>query len=56
MTAGILLIFAGYTVVSYGVCLLRDYDIPWKQWINPLDPWKWPATVPRIPASRILPA
>jgi len=57
MTAGIIVIFAGYTVASYGVCLLRGYDIPWKQWVDPLDPWQWPAraSVPRIPATQILP-
>jgi hypothetical protein len=57
VTIGILAIFAGYTVASYGVCMLRDYDIPWKAWINPLSPWAWPAgAVPKIPATRLWPA
>lgn len=54
MTAGIVIIFAGYTIASYGVCLLRDYDVPWKRWINPLDPWQWAELKP-IPAGQIWP-
>ena len=56
MTVGILAIFAGYTVASYGVCLLRDYDIPWKAWVNPLSPWTWPKDVPKIPATQVFPS
>ncbi len=57
MTAGIIAIFAGYTVVSYGVVLLRGYDIPWSRWINPLDPWAWPAgPVPKIPKTSVFPS
>lgn len=56
MTAAILVVFAGYTVASYGVVLLRDYDIPWRRWINPLDPWTWPeGKPPAIPATQIFP-
>lgn len=58
MTAGIIVIFAGYTIASYGICLLRDYDIPFRQWINPLNPFQWPArgSVPKIPGSQVLPS
>ena len=56
MTAGIILVFAGYAVASWGVCLLRDYDVPWSRWINPLDPWTWPAKVPRIPPTQVFPS
>lgn len=56
MTAGLVIIFAGYTIASYGVCLLRDYDITWKQWIDPFDPWTWPqGKVGTIPAGRVFP-
>jgi hypothetical protein len=57
MTAGIIIIFAGYTVASYGICLLRDYNIPWKQWINPLDPWQWGnMSDHKIPRSQVFPS
>ena len=58
MTAGILVLFAGYTIGSYGIVLLRGWDIPWRQWVNPLDPWQWPAkgtAMPPIPAGQIFP-
>lgn len=59
MTAGIFLIFAGYTVASYGVVLLKGWDIPWRQWVNPLDAWQWPGSasdIPKTPATQILPS
>jgi hypothetical protein len=57
MTAGILIIFAGYTIASYGAVLLKGYDIPFSRWINPLNPWQWPSgAVPVVPAGQILPS
>jgi hypothetical protein len=55
MTAGLLVVFAGYTIASYGIVLLRGYDIPFKQWIDPMDPWQWEATVKTIPPTQIWP-
>jgi hypothetical protein len=56
VTAGIVAVFIGYTVASYGVVLLLGYDVPWKRWVNPLDPWAWPeGQVKHIPKTRILP-
>jgi len=56
MTAGLVIIFAGYAITSYGVVLLRGYNIPWKQWINPLNPWSWQTGVTQTPATQILPS
>jgi hypothetical protein len=57
VTAGIIVIFAGYAIASYGIVLLRGYDIPWRRWINPLDPWTWPSgAVPTIPAGQVFPS
>ena len=57
MTAAILAVFAGYAIGSYGVVLVKGWDVPWKQWINPLDPWQWPSgAVPKAPGTTILPA
>jgi hypothetical protein len=54
-TAGLLIVFAGYAVGSYGVVLLRGYDISPKQWFNPLHPLtSWPARG-TIPATQIWP-
>jgi hypothetical protein len=58
VTPGIIAVFVGYTIGSYGVVLLRDYDIPWSRWINPLNPWQWPAKgskIPKVPAGRVFP-
>jgi hypothetical protein len=44
MTAVILIIVGGYTVASYGWVLLKGYDITFKQWVNPLNPYTWPAS------------
>lgn len=44
MTIAIIGIFAGYTVMSYGWILLKGYDITFRQWINPLNPYTWPAS------------
>jgi hypothetical protein len=56
MTAGILILFASYTIASYGIVLMRGYDIPWKQWIDPMDPWQWPSgQVPKTPGTQVFP-
>lgn len=55
-TVSLLVIFVAYTIASYGVVLLRGYDVPWKQWIDPLDPYQWPANVPHIPPTQIFPS
>ena len=39
----ILVLFTGYTVTSYGVVLLHGWNVTFKQWINPLDAYTWPA-------------
>jgi hypothetical protein len=57
MTAGILIIFAGYTIASYGAVLLKGYDIPFSRWVNPLNPWTWPSgKVPIAPATQVFPS
>jgi hypothetical protein len=56
MTLGIIYIFAGYTIASYGVILLKGWDITWKQWINPLNPWKWSGKPPPILPTEIWPS
>jgi hypothetical protein len=59
MTIGMVVIFAGYAVASYGVVLVRGYDIPWRRWVNPLDAWDWPAKgqpIAKIPPTQLWPA
>jgi hypothetical protein len=48
----ILVVFAGYSVASWGHVLLKGYDIGFIQWVNPFSPYTWPesgdpATVPK---------
>jgi hypothetical protein len=54
-TVAILIMFAGYTIGSYGIVLLRDYNITWKQWINPLNPWRWSNPLNPIPKGQLWP-
>ena len=56
LTAGLVVIMAGYAIASYGVVLLRGYDIRWSSWINPLNPYVWPAgPVPNVPPTQVFP-
>ncbi len=57
LVLGMAFIFTGYSVSSYGVILLKGWDIPFRSWISPLNPWQWPAggAVPLIPATRLFP-
>lgn len=56
MTYGIIGIFAGYTIASYAVVLVKGYDIPFKAWVNPIHPWQWPSGgVPKAKPTQILP-
>jgi len=56
MTGAIIILFAGYCVASYGVVLLRGYDITLKEWLDPVHPYQWPkGKVPLIPATRVYP-
>lgn len=47
---GIIGVFAGYTVTSYGWVLIRGWNITFKQWVSPLNPYIWtgsdPGTIP----------
>jgi hypothetical protein len=45
----ILVVAAGYTLTSYGVILVRGYNISFKEWVNPVTPlttWPAPGSVP----------
>jgi hypothetical protein len=53
---GIVLVWAGYGVASYGWCLLRGYDVPFRAWMSPLNPYQWPAGGPAtIPDNQLFP-
>lgn len=56
--AGILIMFAGYAVGSYGWVLVKGYNITPREWFSPLDPYVWPApgtTIPTVPKGNIFP-
>jgi hypothetical protein len=51
---GMLLAWAGYSVASWGYCLIRGYDVKFTDWINPAHPYQgWPP--PQAPADQIIP-
>lgn len=54
--AGMLLVWAGYGVSSYGWILLRGLDVPFRSWMSPLNPYQWPAGGPAlIPDNQLFP-
>jgi hypothetical protein len=56
--AGVLLLFGGYAVGSYGYVLVKGYNITAREWFSPLSPFTWPPTggdVPRVPKGHIFP-
>lgn len=57
LAAGILLIWAGYAVGSWGYVLIQGWDIPFRSWVSPFNPYQFaPGTPPpTIPPSQVLP-
>jgi hypothetical protein len=55
MTFAILGIFGGYAVASYGWVLLKGYDITFKQWVNPLNPYVWSGTPATVVKGSVFP-
>lgn len=56
MFVPLLILAAGYTIGSYGWVLVKGYDIPFRQWVSPLNPWSWSGTPPPIPAGQLFPS
>lgn len=53
---GMVLIFAGYALGSWGFCLVKGWNIPLRSWVSPLNPWQWPSgDVPTVPPGQIMP-
>lgn len=51
-----LLGWAAYAGGGYGYVLLRGWNIPFREWVSPLDPYQWPAGgPPPIPDTIIFP-
>ena len=54
--AGVVIVWAGYAAASWGVVLLHGWNITFLQWVNPLNPYRYPAGGPApIPDNQILP-
>jgi len=57
MTVPIIILFGAYTVGSYGWILLKGYNITFKDWVNPLNPYRWPGGTPGlVPAGQVFPS
>ena len=41
--APIIVIFTGYTAASYGIVLMKSWEITFRSWVSPLHPYQWPA-------------
>jgi hypothetical protein len=55
MTLGIVAVFAGYAMASYGWVLIEGYDITFREWISPLNPWLWTSTA-KVPKGKLFPS
>jgi hypothetical protein len=54
----IALFWVAYSIGSYGIVLIRGWDITISEWVNPLKGYTWPAdgSAPAtIPAGQLLP-
>lgn len=59
LVIGMATLFAGYAVGSYGWVLLKGWNIPFRAWVSPLNPYTWPAggaDPPPIPADKLFPS
>jgi len=56
LPAGMILGWVAYTVGSYGWVLIRGWDISFRSWVSPLNPYQWPAGGPGpIPDNQLFP-
>jgi hypothetical protein len=60
MTAVVMGIFwGGYAISSWGWCLLKGWDIPFREWVSPINPYTWPSDgsdPPTIPSMQVWPS
>ena len=56
VAAGILVMFAGYAVASYGYVLIRGWDIPFRAWVDPLHAYVWAGTPNTVPLGQVFPS
>lgn len=55
LAAGMLLIWAGWSVNLWGYCLLRGYNVTLGQLVSPVHPYAGPWPPKLIPATQIWP-
>jgi|HubBroStandDraft_2_1064218.scaffolds.fasta_scaffold98307_2 hypothetical protein len=48
----------GYLNAIYGYCLLRGWDVTWRELATPVKPYEWPKSgdPPITPASQVWPS
>jgi hypothetical protein len=49
------IVWFGYSLTGWGYMLIKGYDVKFTDWINPLHPFVWPKTFPKIPSTQLLP-
>src|SRR5262249_54939184 len=50
--------WTGYLQAVYGYCLLKGYDVRWRDLANPIRPYQWPPRgqpIATVPKSQIMP-
>ena len=55
---GMLVLWAGYGLGSWGYCLVKGWDVPLGSWFSPLSPYQWPKSgdPPIIPSTQVFPS
>jgi hypothetical protein len=55
---GMVGLFAAYGMASYGWVLVKGYNIPFRSWWSPLNPYQWPpagSPIPTVPQGFLMP-
>lgn len=57
LAAGLILGWAAYGLGSWGYILIRGWDVPFRAWFSPLNPYQFPpgGTPPPIPDNQLFP-
>lgn len=50
------ILWGGYALGSWGLILIKGWNITLKEWVNPLHPYQWPSgNPPPIPPGKVWP-
>lgn len=51
-------IWWGYLQTLYGYCLMKGYNVTWRELADPIHPYQWPRPgqpIPKVPPGQLMP-